>query len=191
LPIAKRKRQRQITRSERARSGLRRCEAARTREEQTKLRDELLASGRGLPCSESAKESVRRPQKDQRRSRAVRRAFPRLAVYHFMFGPDYRGRMHDLLFHSLTASNGILAHLRAHDVTMICVSSAHSRSSFAYRKRDGLDLHWGVDLQERLQCDLGFSSRRGSDTRVGHTDLEQLPTDRGQERAVRPHRRGR
>jgi predicted dithiol-disulfide oxidoreductase (DUF899 family) len=44
-----------------------------------------------------------------------------LVVYHFMFGPDYQAGCPAC---SATADgfNGVLAHLDARDVTMICVS---------------------------------------------------------------------
>ena len=50
-----------------------------------------------------------------------------LVVYHFMFGPDYEAGCPSC---SSTADsfNGVLAHLKARDVTMICVSRARSYS---------------------------------------------------------------
>ena len=67
---------------------------------------------------------------DRRRCRTLAELFDgrsQLVVYHFMFGPGYEGGCPSC---SSTADsfNGVLAHLKACDVTMICVSRARSRS---------------------------------------------------------------
>jgi predicted dithiol-disulfide oxidoreductase (DUF899 family) len=64
-----------------------------------------------------------------------------LVVYHFMFGPDYQAGCPSC---SSTADsfNGVLAHLRARDVTMICVSRAPLERLLAYRDRMGWTFDW-------------------------------------------------
>src|SRR5499433_2259082 len=56
-----------------------------------------------------------------------------LLVYHFMFGPGYTAGCPAC---SATADsfNGVLAHLKARDVTMICVSRAPIEKLLAYRE---------------------------------------------------------
>ena len=55
-------------------------------------------------------------------------------VYHFMFGPGWQTGCPTC---SSTADSfdGVLAHLAARDVTMICVSRAPVAKLLAYRKR--------------------------------------------------------
>src|SRR5437879_2388126 len=59
-----------------------------------------------------------------------------LVVYHFMFGPDWEAGCPTC---SSTADsfNSVLSHLKARDVTMICVSGAPIEKLLAYRKRMG------------------------------------------------------
>jgi len=85
-----------------------------------------------------------------------------LVVYHFMFGPDYEAGCPSC---SSTADsfNGVLAHLKARDVTMICVSRARevTRLSGAH----GLELQVGVQPRKRLQLRLRRIGRGGDDAR--------------------------
>src|SRR5207248_10518973 len=64
-----------------------------------------------------------------------------LVVYHFMFGPDWEAGCPAC---SLTADsfNGVLAHLKACDVTMICVSRAPIEKLLLYRERMGWSFNW-------------------------------------------------
>src|SRR5260370_33981663 len=64
-----------------------------------------------------------------------------LAVYHFMFGPTYTSGCptNSSIADSIA---GVLPHLEARDVTMICVSGAPIEKLLAYQERIGARCNW-------------------------------------------------
>jgi predicted dithiol-disulfide oxidoreductase (DUF899 family) len=80
-----------------------------------------------------------------------------LAVYQFMFGPDYEGGCPSC---SSTADsfNGVLAHLKACDVTMICISRAPIEKLLAYRERMGWSFNWASSYESDFNVDYGVSA---------------------------------
>lgn len=81
-----------------------------------------------------------------------------LVVYHFMFGPNYEGGCPTC---SSTADsfNGVLAHLNANDVSMICVSRAPIEELLAYRERMGWSFNWASSYESDFNFDFGVSAR--------------------------------
>jgi predicted dithiol-disulfide oxidoreductase (DUF899 family) len=79
-----------------------------------------------------------------------------LVVYHFMFGPDYEGGCPSC---SSTADsfNGVLAHLKASDVTLICVSGAPIEKLLDYRERMGWSFNWASSHESDFNFDFGVS----------------------------------
>ena len=84
-----------------------------------------------------------------------------LVVYHFMFGPDYEAGCSSC---SSTADsfNGVLAHLKARDVTMICVSRAPLDKLLAYRQRMGWSFTWASSHDSDFNVDFGVSAGEGT-----------------------------
>jgi predicted dithiol-disulfide oxidoreductase (DUF899 family) len=80
-----------------------------------------------------------------------------LIVYHFMFGPQYEGGCPAC---SLTADgfDGTLPHLRACDVTMVCVSRAPLEQLLAYRERMGWRFEWVSSHDSDFNFDFGVSA---------------------------------
>ena len=80
-----------------------------------------------------------------------------LVVYQFMFGPGYEGGCPSC---SATADSfdGLLAHLHACDVTMICVSRAPIEKLLAYRKRMGWRFNWASSYETEFNFDFGVSA---------------------------------
>jgi predicted dithiol-disulfide oxidoreductase (DUF899 family) len=80
-----------------------------------------------------------------------------LVVYHFMFGPAYEGGCPSC---SSTADsfNGVLAHLKARDVTMICVSRAPIDRLLTYRARMGWSFTWASSHDSDFNVDFGVSA---------------------------------
>src|SRR5712675_2764409 len=80
-----------------------------------------------------------------------------LVVYHLMFGPDYVAGCPSC---SSTADsfNGVLAHLKARDVTMICVSRAPLEKLLAYRERMGWRFDWASSHASDFHFDYGVSA---------------------------------
>ena len=83
-----------------------------------------------------------------------------LVVYHFMFGPGYEGGCPSC---SSTADgfDGVLAHLQACDVTMICVSRAPIGKLLAYRKRMDWSFTWASSHDSDFNLDFGVSAAEG------------------------------
>src|SRR4051812_26615515 len=79
-----------------------------------------------------------------------------LVVYHFMFGPDYTAGCPAC---SATADsfNGVLPHLEARDVTMICISRAPIEKLLAYRRRMGWSFNWVSSHANDFNIDFGVS----------------------------------
>jgi predicted dithiol-disulfide oxidoreductase (DUF899 family) len=80
-----------------------------------------------------------------------------LVVYHFMFGPGYSAGCPSC---SSTADsfNSVLAHLKARDVTMICVSRAPLEKLLAYRQRMGWSFTWASSHDSDFNADYGVSA---------------------------------
>src|SRR5436305_14326135 len=80
-----------------------------------------------------------------------------LIVYHFMFGPNYEAGCATC---SSTADsfNGVLPHLAARDVTMICISRAPLENLLAYRRRMGWSFDWASSFERDFTFDYGTSA---------------------------------
>jgi len=78
-------------------------------------------------------------------------------IYHFMFGPTYASGCPTNS--SIADSfNGLIPHLEARDVTMICVSGAPIEKLLAYKQRMGWSFNWASSYQTDFNYDLGVSS---------------------------------
>lgn len=80
-----------------------------------------------------------------------------LVVYHFMFGPGYTA---GCLECSATADsfNGVLPHLGARDVTMVCISRAPLEKLLAYRQRMDWSFNWASSNASDFNFDFGVSA---------------------------------
>jgi predicted dithiol-disulfide oxidoreductase (DUF899 family) len=79
-----------------------------------------------------------------------------LVVYHFMFGADYTAGCPTNS--SIADSfNGVVPHLGARDVTLICVSGAPIDKLVAYRERMGWSFTWASSYHSDFNFDFGVS----------------------------------
>jgi len=125
--------------------------------EHTRLGDELARQRRELPWV-PVEEEYRFDTDDG--EKALGELFDgrsQLLVYHFMFGPSYTAGCPTC---SLTADsfNGVLPHLEARDVTMICVSRAPLEKLLAYRARMGWSFNWASSHESDFNVDFGVSA---------------------------------
>ena len=81
-----------------------------------------------------------------------------LVVYHFMFGPDYKSGC-PACSSTADSFNGILNHLGARDVTMICVSRAPIDKLLTYRKRMRWNFNWASSYESDFNFDYGVSTK--------------------------------
>ena len=125
--------------------------------ELTRLGDQLARQRRELPWVPVEKQYLLQTADGPRTLMDLFDGRSQLVVYHFMFGPDYEGGCPSC---SSTADsfNGVLAHLKACDVTMICVSRAPIDKLLAYRDRMGWSFNWASSYESDFNLDYGVSA---------------------------------
>lgn len=77
-----------------------------------------------------------------------------------MFGPDYEAGC-PACSSTADSFNGVLVHLRARDVTMICVSRAPIEKLLAYREQMGWSFNWASSYKNDFNFDYGVSAGDG------------------------------
>lgn len=97
-----------------------------------------------------------------------------LAVYHFMFGPNF---VTGCPTNSSIADtfNGVIPHLNARDVTMICVSRAPLEKLLAYRERMGWSFNWVSSYESDFSFDFGESATEEATREWVVPMIDQLP----------------
>ena len=125
--------------------------------EYTRLGDELARQRRALPWVRVDKEYRFDTGDGPRTLPDLFDGRSQLLAYHFMFGPGYDAGCPSC---SSTADsfNGVLSHLKARDVTMICVSRAPIEKLLAYRQRMGWSFNWVSSHDSDFNFDFGVSA---------------------------------
>jgi predicted dithiol-disulfide oxidoreductase (DUF899 family) len=125
--------------------------------EHTRLGDELARQRRELPWVPLEKEYSFDTEDGRRSLTELFEGRSQLIVYHFMFGPDYAAGCATC---SATADsfNGVLPHLEARDVTLVCVSRAPLEKLLAYRRRMGWSFNWASSYESDFNVDFGVSA---------------------------------
>jgi len=126
----------------------------------TRMGDELARQRRELPWVPVEKQYTLHTADGTRTLAELFDGRSQLVVYHFMFGPGYEAGCPTC---SSTADsfNGVLAHLGARDVTMICVSRAPIDKVLAYRERMGWSFTWASSHDSDFNLDYGVSAGEG------------------------------
>jgi predicted dithiol-disulfide oxidoreductase (DUF899 family) len=124
--------------------------------EHTRLGDEITQQRRELPWVPLVKEYRFDTEDGTRTLAELFDGRSQLIVYHFMFGPGYTAGCTTC---SSTADsfNGVLPHLKARDVTMICISRAPLEKLLAYRRRMGWSFSWASSYESDFNFDFGVS----------------------------------
>jgi predicted dithiol-disulfide oxidoreductase (DUF899 family) len=124
--------------------------------ELTRLGDDIAQQRRELPRVLLEKEYRFDTQDGERTLAELFDGHEQLAVYHFMFGPNYEA---GCVTCSSTADsfNGVLPHLQARDTTMICISHAPLEKLLAYRRRMGWSFNWASSYESDFNFDFGVS----------------------------------
>jgi predicted dithiol-disulfide oxidoreductase (DUF899 family) len=135
-----------------------RAELLRREKELTRMGDELARQRRELPWVLVEEEYKLQTADGTRTLAELFDGRSQLVVYHFMFGPGYEAGCPTC---SSTADsfNGVLAHLNAFDVTMICVSHAPIEKLLAYRERMGWSFNWASSHGSDFNFEYGVSAR--------------------------------
>ena len=126
----------------------------------TRMGDELARRRRGLPWVPVEKHYTLETEYGARTLPELFAGRSQLVIYHFMFGSDWDAGCPTC---SSTADgfNGLLTHLEACDVTMICVSDAPLEKLLAYRERMGWNFTWASSHESDFDFDYGVSAGEG------------------------------
>ncbi len=125
--------------------------------EHTRLGDELARGRQDLPWLRVETEYTLQTADGPRTLAELFDGRSQLAVYHFMFGPGYEAGcpVNSSIADSL---DGLLPHLAARDVTLICVSGAPIEKLIAYRRRMGWRFNWASSYESDFNVEIGFST---------------------------------
>jgi predicted dithiol-disulfide oxidoreductase (DUF899 family) len=124
--------------------------------EHTRMADELARQRRELPWVAIEKE-YRLDTGDGTRSLAeLFDGRSQLLIYHFMFGPSYEAGC-PTCSSMADGFNGLLPHLHARDLTLLCVSRAPLAKLQAYRQRMGWSFPWASSANTDFSFDFGGS----------------------------------
>src|SRR6266702_5656866 len=113
-----------------------RKELLKKEKEFTRLRDQLSKQRRELPWEKVEKEYVFDGPKGKETLADLFAGRSQLIVYHFMFGADWKEGCPACSFWA-DNFNGIIAHLRQRDTTMVAISRAALPKLEAFKKRMG------------------------------------------------------
>src|SRR6516162_4701635 len=142
--------------------------------EHTRLGDELARQRRELPWVRVEKEYRFGTDGGTKTLDELFDGRSQLLVYHFMFGPSYQAGC-PTCSSMADGFDALLPHLRARDVTMICVSGAPIDELLAYRERMGWRFTWASSYDSDFNADMGFSSSQEQTREWVTPMLEQLP----------------
>ena len=143
-------------------------------EDDTRLGDELSRQRRELPWVPVQKEYRFDTDEGVCTLAELFDSRSQLAFYHFMFGPEYTAGCPSCSSIA-DAFNGVVPHLKACDVTMICVSRAPLEKLQAYKRRMGWGFQWVSAADSEFNVDLGFSSSKEQTREWVEPIVEQLP----------------
>jgi predicted dithiol-disulfide oxidoreductase (DUF899 family) len=138
-----------------------RAELLRREKEHSRLGDELARQRRELPWVCVDKEYRFDTDDGTRTLAELFDGRSQLVVYHFMFGPHYSAGC-PICSSTADSFNGVLPHLEARDVTMICVSRAPLEKLVAYRERMGWSFNWASSYKSDFNFDFGVSAAEGA-----------------------------
>jgi predicted dithiol-disulfide oxidoreductase (DUF899 family) len=124
--------------------------------ELTHLNQELAEKRRELPWVPIEKEYSFETEDGTRSLAELFDGRSQLVIYNFMFGPEYEAGC-PVCSSIADSFDGVLAHLAARDVTMICVSRAPLEKLRAYKKRMGWSFDWASSHGSDFNFDFGRS----------------------------------
>ena len=130
-----------------------RSELLRREKELTRMNGELARQRGELPWLRVEKEYTFETADGPRTLAELFDGRSQLVVYHFMFGPDYEAGC-PVCSSIADSFNGVLPHLEARDVTMICVSRAPLEKLLAYRERMGWSFNWASSYESDFNFDF-------------------------------------
>jgi predicted dithiol-disulfide oxidoreductase (DUF899 family) len=122
--------------------------------ELTRRNDELAKKRRELPWVPVEKEYRFDADDGTRTLAELFDGCSQLLIYHFMFGPSYEAGC-PTCSSMADGFNGLLPHLHARDVTLMCVSRAPLERLQAYKRRMGWSFPWVSSANTDFSLDVG------------------------------------
>jgi predicted dithiol-disulfide oxidoreductase (DUF899 family) len=136
-----------------------RAELLKREKEVTRINDDLARERRELPWVPVHKAYTLQTAAGPKTLAELFDGRSQLVIYHFMYGPDYEAGC-PVCSSIADSFNGVLAHLGARDVTMICVSRAPLPELLAYRERMGWSFNWASSSASDFSFDFERSQTR-------------------------------
>jgi predicted dithiol-disulfide oxidoreductase (DUF899 family) len=136
-----------------------RAELLEREKELTRMSDELARKRRELPWLRIEKEYTFQTADGPKTLAELFDGRSQLVVYHFMFGPDYEAGC-PVCSSIADGFNGVVPHLKARDVTMICISHAPLEKLLPYRARMGWSFNWASSYESQFNFDFEHSLTR-------------------------------
>jgi predicted dithiol-disulfide oxidoreductase (DUF899 family) len=124
--------------------------------ELTRRSDELARQRRELPWVPVDKEYRFETEEGTKTLAELFDGRSQLLVYHFMFGPEYTAGC-PVCSSGADTFNGAVEHLKARDVTFLCISRAPLERLQAYRRRMGWTFPWVSSHGTDFNFDFDFS----------------------------------
>jgi predicted dithiol-disulfide oxidoreductase (DUF899 family) len=142
--------------------------------ELTRLEDRITAKRRELPWVAIEKQYTLHTERGPKTLLELFDGRSQLTTYHFMFGPDYVAGC-PTNSSIADAFNPLLPHLKARDVTMVCVSRAPIDKLRAYRERMGWTFDWVSSYESDFSVDFGGSASKEATRAWLDPIADQLP----------------
>jgi predicted dithiol-disulfide oxidoreductase (DUF899 family) len=135
--------------------------------ELTRRSDELAQERMDLPWVRVDKEYVFETDDGPKTLPELFDGRSQLLVYHLMYGPDDDAACPGCSFYS-DHLDGSLAHLNAHDVTLVCASRAPLEKLQAYKRRMGWKFPWVSSDETDFNLDFGLFTQEDREKGTGY-----------------------
>jgi predicted dithiol-disulfide oxidoreductase (DUF899 family) len=142
--------------------------------ELTRRSDELARERRDLPWVRMEKEYTFEAEDGQKTLAELFDGRSQLLVYNFMFGPDYTAGC-PVCSSGADMYTGAVEHLRARDVTFLCISRAPLDRLLAYKRRMGWSFPWVSSHGTDFNFDFDASHSREELAPILEGDLGPVP----------------
>jgi len=145
----------------------------------TRLNDEIAYLRRQLPWVKVDKAYLFETHYGQKSLAELFEEANQLVVYHFMFGPEWEQGCVSCSFWA-DNFNGLTAHLKHRNITLIAISRAPLDKLLSYRARMGWDFNWVSSLGSTFNedFDVSFSPAALADEKVYYNyDWRSFPVE--------------
>jgi predicted dithiol-disulfide oxidoreductase (DUF899 family) len=143
--------------------------------ELTRRNDELAKKRRELPWVPVEKEYSFETDGGTKTLEELFDGRSQLLIYHFMFGPSYEAGC-PTCSSMADGFNGLLPHLHARDVTLMCVSRAPLERLQAYKRRMGWSFPWVSSANTDFSLDVGAAlTHEQVREQMAQVDERELP----------------